>query len=83
LGPKVIQEKENAKTHVSGKKIEDKQSPALDVSTFISKLAKKHGVAKGEYTRKRSFSEWESLFMQVAGRISHTSMETVDKIIDI
>merc|ERR1712228_261789 len=30
----------------------------MDVSGFVAKLAKKHGVGAPEYSRKRSFAEW-------------------------
>jgi hypothetical protein len=52
----------------------------IDMSAFISKLAKKHGVAKSEYTRKRSFAEWEQLLTQVAQRIEQPKNDgqTVD-----
>merc|ERR1712046_246859 len=81
LGPKVAHKKESSKKRGSGEKKEDKHELALDVSTFIAKLAKKHGAAKGEYTRKRRFSEWEALFTQVAERISHTSTDKIENLI--
>jgi len=77
LGPKAPKKAENAKKATDEKKQKKQQKQAdaskavdIDLSTFIGKLAKKHGVAKSGYTQKRSFSEWEQLFVQVAKRIS-------------
>jgi len=83
LGPKIGKKEERSDQQASSEKKESKQVPALDLSAFAGKLAKKHGVAKSEYTRKRSFSEWESLFMEVAGRISDTSGKKADKIVKV
>jgi hypothetical protein len=83
IGPKVSSKKESSQKQAPRVKKDDSSEAALDVSTFIAKLAKKHGVAKGEYTRKRSFSEWETLFIQAAGRISPTSTTKVDQIVDL
>lgn len=55
----------------------------IDVSTFIGKLAKKHGVAKIEYTRKRSFSEWEQLFVQAARQISEQTAKQSGQLFDV
>merc|ERR1711934_492508 len=77
VGPKAPREEENAKNSAQTKK--DKKpkegkadvsgkSMDMDLATFIGKLAKKHGATKSEYTRKRSFSEWEQMVMEVSGR---------------
>lgn len=42
---------------------------AVDVDTFLAGLAKEHGKAPEEYTRKRSQKDWEQLFVAAAGRI--------------
>lgn len=73
LGPKAPQKKEKAKKETDAKKQKkqtQEKAADIDLSTFVDKLAKKHGIAKSEYTRKRSFSEWEQLFQQAAQRIS-------------
>jgi len=78
LGPKTPQKKDAASTTSKSKKGEKAKkqnkdvvkSAEMDLATFVGKLAKKHGLAKSEYTRKRSFEEWENTFAQVAQRIS-------------
>lgn len=62
------QENTKAKTTVANGK-----APEIDVSTFISKLARKHGVATAEYTKTRSFAEWEELVALASQRISHSA----------
>lgn len=51
-------------------KATQQRSPEIDVSTFISKLATKHGVATSEYSKKRTFAEWEQLFLLASQRVS-------------
>merc|ERR1712139_639595 len=76
VGPKAPHKTEKAKAAKAKKEKKEKQPKAtaeaadIDLSTFFDKLAKKHGIAKQEYTRKRSFSEWEQLFVQVSQRTS-------------
>jgi hypothetical protein len=69
LGPKVPIREKAAKKSPKSKKGQ-KVNHDLDLHEFIGKLAQKHGVAKTEYTRKRSFSEWEQLLVNAAQRIS-------------
>merc|ERR1719197_1693976 len=71
LGPKVPKKIERSNKQTSAKKdkkpkqgkteadADTSKNVDIDLSTFIGKLARKHGLAKAEYTRKRSFSEWE------------------------
>jgi len=51
-------------------KAAEAKAPEIDMSTFISKLARKHGVATTEYTKKRSFAEWEQFMALATHRIS-------------
>merc|ERR1711865_1196986 len=49
----------------------------VDVSTFISQLAKKHGLATSDYTKKRTFAEWEEMFSLVTQRIAEKQHDQV------
>jgi hypothetical protein len=51
------------------KKNASKDKDSMDLSSFMSKLAVKHGTAKTDYTKKRSFQEWEKLLLEVADRV--------------
>jgi len=55
----------------------DAKSANMDVKTFMAKLAKKQGFVDGWYTKKRSFAEWEELFVQASKRISENQFVTV------
>lgn len=55
----------------------DAKSAPMDVKTFMAKLAKKQGFVDGWYTKKRSFAEWEELFVQASKRISENQFVTV------
>lgn len=79
LGPELPRKTKKGKQTTGDKKSKrgksdtravDSKAPDIDVSTFVSKLAKKHRVTTSEYTKKRSFGEWEQLFLQAAQRIS-------------
>lgn len=82
LGPEPPQNSKKPKKSVrdeSSKPVKTKakaaaqKSPDIDVKTFISELAIKHGVFTTEYSRKRSFAEWEQLFLLASQRISSRS----------
>jgi hypothetical protein len=74
LGPEppagdVIKEQVRAEKKEKAKKA-DKVPRSIDVSQFMTKLAVNHGLSKADYTRKRSFEDWEQLLMEVAARVS-------------
>jgi len=87
LGPKTPQKDGNVKAETKEKKEkkakQGKADVGIDLSTFVGKLAKKHGFAKGDYTRKRSFSEWEQMFMQVARRISDQAAKHESQVLEV
>lgn len=56
---------------------------SIDLSSFMAKLAAKHGLAKLDYTRKRSFEEWEELILKAAGRISKKSDKTGSEPVEV
>jgi len=90
LGPDAPPSEPKAKKSMSkAKKTEDKHpmpevteanlEPKMDMSTFISKLAKKNGASKAEYTKKRSFAEWEQFMASVMqGTSSKPSVPVID-----
>merc|ERR1711924_480328 len=81
MGPKSPQKKDTSKSRQEKKQKEtdaDKaQSTDMDLNAFIGKLAKKHGLAKTEYTKKRSFQDWEKTLVQAAQRISEQERASV------
>lgn len=96
LGPKAPHELESSKKPAKAKKEKKRKqgksddtgaikASDIDISAFMSKLAKKHGVAKSEYTRKRSFSEWEQLLgaVQAVQRTSEQIAGQNGQVIDI
>lgn len=58
----------------------DARAPDISVATFVSELAKKHGVAATEYTKKRSFAEWEQMMALVEKRISEKEAAQVVEV---
>jgi len=95
LGPESPPKKDNAEGSSSTKKEKKRKqaksdaesgssnTASIDLSTFIGKLAKKHGIAKAEYSRKRSFPEWEQLLVQAAKRISQEATQLPDQVVDV
>ena len=61
----------------------DSKAADIDVSTFMSKLAKKHGFAKLEYTQKRSLADWEQLFVVAAQQISEHAKKQDDQVTEV
>jgi hypothetical protein len=57
-----------------------KSSSNVGLNDFMAKLATKHGFAESEYTRKRSFREWEELLLEAAGRISRSAKAGNDPV---
>merc|ERR1712070_908029 len=86
LGPKAPCSKENAEKPAKAKKEKKpkvaEKSSDIGLSSFIGKLAKKHGLAKSDYTRQRSFAEWEKLFSQISERISGQAKQA-GQVIDV
>jgi len=92
LGPDAPPSEPKAKKSpgkATAKKVEDKSSkpevteaniePKMDLSTFISKLAKKNGASKAEYTKKRSYAEWEQFMASVMQKTnSKPSVSVID-----
>jgi len=85
LGPKPPQgvaegkKTSQGKTAKKEKKAKQDQKPEeMEVSTFISKLAKQHGVATTEYNKKRSFAEWQQLVVEIARRISDSEWQQLE-----
>merc|ERR1711988_57234 len=59
------------------KKEKKQKKPAeMELSAFVSKLAKQHGVATSEYNKKRTFAEWEQQFVEIAKRISDSKKQS-------
>jgi len=69
-----------AKTKV---KAAQQKAPDIDVNTFISKLASKHGVAATEYSNKRSFAKWEQLFLLASQRISDHTEKQEGRVLEV
>jgi len=82
LGPNPVRKTEKASKTPAAKK-EKKPDAGIDIDTFVRKLAKKHGVPKDDYTRKRSFAEWERLFAQIAERVSEVGNKQMGQIVDV
>jgi len=78
--PKKEKNQANAKIDTS---VSRSGSPDIDISTFIGKLAKEHGVEKSEYTRKRSFYQWEQLLLQASKRISEQTLKQAGQVVDV
>lgn len=72
-----------AKQGNSAARADSKRPVDMDLSTFIEKLAKKHGVAKSAYTRKRSFSDWELMLTKAAQQISGQNSEAAFQSIEV
>lgn len=77
VGPKAASKKSQKADAADKKAKKDKDFDAkgkgaekIDISSFVSKLAKKQGLAPIEYTKQRSFAEWEQLFLQAATKLS-------------
>jgi len=82
---KTTKPKKDKKQKQWGNEIETKSSGSadIDISTFIGKLAKKHGVEKREYALKRSFSQWEHLLVQASKRISDQTAKQAGQMVDV
>jgi len=83
VGPKAPRNAGKVKAPTKDKTSKRGQSDAevastMDISSFVSKLAKKHGVRKRAYTSNRSFGEWEQLIMQIAKQTSQRAEQVVD-----
>jgi len=76
--------KSNAKTMKKEKKAKSKKQTSektgqketptnegetLDLNTVLTQMAKEHNVPASEYIQQRSRTEWERLFLQIAGRL--------------
>merc|ERR1712048_472124 len=76
--------KSNAKTLEKEKKAKSKKQASeksgrtetptnegetLDLKTVLTQMAKEHNVPASEYIQQRSRTEWERLFLQIAGRL--------------
>merc|ERR1712232_1046756 len=48
---------------------------SIGLNSFMAKLAVEHGVAKMDYTKKRTVQEWEKLLLEAAGRISEKALK--------
>merc|ERR1712146_446288 len=87
LGPEapVSQSKNNKNAKLAKTKAKSTQQkpPEMDMNTFISKLARKHGVAATEYTKKRTFAEWEQLVVLASKRISGGNVEESKKVVEV
>jgi len=84
LGPNPDRKAESiAKVPETKKEKKPQSDAAIDLDSFVRKLAKKHGVTKSEYTRKRSFTEWELLFEQLGKRIAEVGMKKAGKVIKV
>jgi hypothetical protein len=77
-GPEPVPKVDVGEESHTGKKDDNqkksKTSPSnetadIELGTFMSKLAAKHGVAKTDYTKKRSFEEWEKLLTEAGDRV--------------
>jgi len=75
--PKVKAPVNSPKVKVSGQS-DSEVAAAMDISSFMNKLAKKRGVGKSLYTHKRSFVEWEQLIAQVAEQSSQHAEQVMD-----
>merc|ERR1711918_177589 len=42
---------------------------ALDLTSFLTQMAKEHNVPASTYTQQRSRTEWERTLLQIAGRL--------------
>jgi hypothetical protein len=62
------------------KKEKRKPEPALDATTFFTKLAVQHGIPKADYTGKRGYAEWEKVILAAAMRISGRSAEKSEEV---
>jgi len=70
--PKSEKKAKQAKAEVKA----DAEDKEIDVRSFISKLAKKQGFEKRDYTKKRTFAEWEELLVLMEAH-SHASKRNV------
>jgi len=76
LGPEVPPGTSEVKKANEKKKVKkEKKAAEIDLSTFISKLEKQHGAAATKYSRKRTFAEWEQLFVKLAEDIRYPLRE--------
>jgi hypothetical protein len=60
-----------------------KKAENIDVDAFMTRLAKKHGIAPAAYKKKRSFAEWEQFLVQVTKKISQEASEPTSKVVDV
>jgi hypothetical protein len=68
------------------KKTEDvkvKKAENIDVDAFMSRLAKKHGIAPAEYKKKRSFGEWEQFLVQVTKKMSPDASKETSQVMEV
>lgn len=77
--PKSENKPKQAKSQPKAKEAEDKE---IDVRTFIAKLAKKQGFEKRDYTKKRTFAEWEELLVLMEAH-SHASKRNKESDVSI
>jgi len=91
MGPKAAQKKDatakaakgsKEKSPKSGKSDKSKSSE-IDLSTFMVKLAKKYGLSKSAYTKKRSFEEWENMIVEVAQQMSDRKSKLLDSVVEV
>merc|ERR1712048_528005 len=45
------------------------EGDALDLTSFLTQIAKDHNVPTSAYTQQRSRKEWERTILQIAGRL--------------
>lgn len=55
----------------------------IELSNFMAAIAVKQGLAKADYTRKRSFQEWEQLVLDVADRISQERTKATSNAVEV
>merc|ERR1712087_330589 len=45
------------------------EGETLDITSFLTRMAKEHNVPTSAYTQQRSRTEWERTILQIAGRL--------------
>lgn len=89
LGPQPSRDDKDSNKETKPKKPKKAKAAAaaraldIDMSTFMTQLAKKHGLAKNAYTKKRSSAEWEHLILQVSNRIAAQTSRPASQAVEV
>jgi len=87
-GPKALPKAKASKLKTKHEKVKKQKQvpraePELSLNSFVGKLAKQHGFSVADYTSKRSYGDWEKLFVDAAARITKKHSEAGDVSITV